>query len=48
MKQIRDGERGRRNEGAQRGIEERFHELTGMWQKELYGGYDHERAASEV
>ena len=29
---------GCRNEGAQRGREERFHELTGMWQKELYGG----------
>ena len=34
MKLIRDGERGCRSEGAQRGREERFYELTGMWQKE--------------
>ena len=31
-----------------KGREERFHELTGMWQKDLYSGYDHEWAASEV
>ena len=42
------GERGCRNKGAQRGREEHFHELTGLRQKELYGGCGHEWAASEV
>ena len=48
MKLICEGEKGYRNEEAQRGREERFHELTGMWQKEVYGGCDRELAASEV
>ena len=42
------GQEGCRSEGAKRGREECFHERTGMWQKELHGGCNHEPAASEI
>ena len=42
------GREGIKNEGVQNGRQKCFHELTGLWQTDVYDECDHERATSEA